>query len=154
MMHGRNNGKKLMAIRIVKHSFEIINLLTNEVRTLRMLEHAFIISTEAWRFSTTHTITYTCILTHPHYFLPLRTHFRCWWMPLPTVVPGKTPLVLEGRAQCGGKQWTYHPWDESTRPFGSSALVGITIFYKTAILGGRNLLTAELLWSLICFKVW
>ena len=32
MMHGRNNGKKLMAVRIVKHSFEIIHLLTGEVR--------------------------------------------------------------------------------------------------------------------------
>ena len=31
MMHGRNNGKKLMAIRIVKHAFEIIHLLTGEV---------------------------------------------------------------------------------------------------------------------------
>jgi len=30
MMHGRNNGKKLMTIRIVKHSFEIIHLLTGE----------------------------------------------------------------------------------------------------------------------------
>jgi small subunit ribosomal protein S5e len=31
MMHGRNNGKKLMAVSIVKHSFEIIHLLTGEV---------------------------------------------------------------------------------------------------------------------------
>jgi small subunit ribosomal protein S5e len=30
MMHGRNNGKKLMAMRIIKHSFEIIHLLTSE----------------------------------------------------------------------------------------------------------------------------
>eukprot|EP00096_Caligus_rogercresseyi_P005265 TRINITY_DN203_c0_g1_i1.p1 TRINITY_DN203_c0_g1~~TRINITY_DN203_c0_g1_i1.p1 ORF type:complete len:225 (-),score=64.85 TRINITY_DN203_c0_g1_i1:86-724(-) len=30
MMHGRNNGKKLMAVRIVKHAFEIIFLLTGE----------------------------------------------------------------------------------------------------------------------------
>jgi len=30
MMHGRNNGKKLKAIRILKHSFEIIHLLTDE----------------------------------------------------------------------------------------------------------------------------
>merc|ERR1712179_178854 len=30
MMHGRNNGKKIMAMRIVKHSFEIIHLLTGE----------------------------------------------------------------------------------------------------------------------------
>ncbi|CAN1766343.1 40S ribosomal protein S5-1, partial [Linum perenne] len=28
MMHGRNNGKKLMAVRIVKHAIEIIHLLT------------------------------------------------------------------------------------------------------------------------------
>lgn len=31
MAHGRNNGKKLMAARIVKHAFEIIELLTGEV---------------------------------------------------------------------------------------------------------------------------
>ena len=31
MMHGRNNGKKLMTLRILKHTFEIIHLLTNEV---------------------------------------------------------------------------------------------------------------------------
>ncbi len=31
MMHGRNNGKKLMTVRIVKHSFEIIHLLSGEV---------------------------------------------------------------------------------------------------------------------------
>ena len=30
MMHGRNNGKKLMAVRIVQHAFEIINLLTDQ----------------------------------------------------------------------------------------------------------------------------
>jgi small subunit ribosomal protein S5e len=29
MMHGRNNGKKLMAMRIVKHAMEIIYLLTD-----------------------------------------------------------------------------------------------------------------------------
>uniref|UniRef100_A0AC34F030 Ribosomal protein S7 domain-containing protein n=1 Tax=Panagrolaimus sp. ES5 TaxID=591445 RepID=A0AC34F030_9BILA len=30
MSHGRNNGKKLMAVRIVKHTFEIIHLLSGE----------------------------------------------------------------------------------------------------------------------------
>ena len=30
MMHGRNNGKKLMATRIVQHAFEIIYLLTDQ----------------------------------------------------------------------------------------------------------------------------
>ncbi|KAJ3039655.1 ribosomal protein S5 [Rhizophlyctis rosea] len=30
MMHGRNNGKKLMTTRIVKHAFEIIHLLTDQ----------------------------------------------------------------------------------------------------------------------------
>ncbi|PWN95488.1 ribosomal protein S7 [Tilletiopsis washingtonensis] len=30
MMHGRNNGKKLMAVRIVAHAFEIIHLLSDQ----------------------------------------------------------------------------------------------------------------------------
>jgi len=30
MMHGRNNGKKLMAVRIVKHAFDIIHLMTEQ----------------------------------------------------------------------------------------------------------------------------
>ena len=30
MRYGRNNGKKLMAVRIVKHAFEIIHLLTDQ----------------------------------------------------------------------------------------------------------------------------
>jgi len=30
MMHGRNNGKKLMAVRIVRHAMEIIHLLTDQ----------------------------------------------------------------------------------------------------------------------------
>ena len=32
MQHGRNNGKKLMASRIVQHAFEIIYLLTTGAR--------------------------------------------------------------------------------------------------------------------------
>jgi len=30
MRYGRNNGKKLMAVRIVKHAFEIVHLLTDQ----------------------------------------------------------------------------------------------------------------------------
>jgi len=30
MMNGRNNGKKLMAVRIVQHAFEIIHLVTEQ----------------------------------------------------------------------------------------------------------------------------
>ena len=41
MMHGRNNGKKLMTVRIVKHSFEIINLLSGE-NPLQVLVNAII----------------------------------------------------------------------------------------------------------------
>jgi len=41
MMSGRNNGKKLMAVRIVKHAFEIIHLLTNE-NPLQYLVNAII----------------------------------------------------------------------------------------------------------------
>jgi len=41
MMHGRNNGKKLMAVRIVKHAFEIIHLITGE-NPLQVLVNAVI----------------------------------------------------------------------------------------------------------------
>jgi len=41
MMHGRNNGKKLLTVRIVKHSMEIIHLLTNE-NPLQVLVNAII----------------------------------------------------------------------------------------------------------------
>ena len=41
MMHGRNNGKKLMTMRILKHSFEIINLMTSE-NPLQILVDAII----------------------------------------------------------------------------------------------------------------
>eukprot|EP00127_Corallochytrium_limacisporum_P005376 Clim_evm52s203 gene=Clim_evmTU52s203 len=41
MKHGRNNGKKLMAVRIVKHCFEIIHLLTGE-NPLQVLVDAII----------------------------------------------------------------------------------------------------------------
>lgn len=44
MMHGRNNGKKLMAVRIVAHSFEIVSLLpfTRHCTTLKQLEAALV----------------------------------------------------------------------------------------------------------------
>lgn len=41
MMHGRNNGKKLMAVRIVSHAFEIIHLLT-DLNPIQVLVDAII----------------------------------------------------------------------------------------------------------------
>lgn len=41
MKHGRNNGKKMMAIRIVQHTFEIIHLLTDK-NPLQVLVDAII----------------------------------------------------------------------------------------------------------------
>merc|ERR1739838_667360 len=41
MMHGRNNGKKLMTVRIVKHAFEIIHILT-DMNPLQVLVDAVI----------------------------------------------------------------------------------------------------------------
>ena len=83
MMHGRNNGKKLMAIRIVKHSFEIINLLTNEVQYIEDVRAH--ICTHAYTHMNMHIPTRTTHTTHMHVYTPtllsLRTHFRCLWMP-------------------------------------------------------------------------
>jgi len=39
MMHGRNNGKKMLAIRIVRHSLEIIHLSTGQ-NPLQVLANA------------------------------------------------------------------------------------------------------------------
>uniref|UniRef100_A0A182QRV1 Small ribosomal subunit protein uS7 domain-containing protein n=1 Tax=Anopheles farauti TaxID=69004 RepID=A0A182QRV1_9DIPT len=41
MMKGRNNGKKLKAVRIVRHAFEIMHLLTGE-NPLQIVVHAII----------------------------------------------------------------------------------------------------------------
>ena len=41
MMHGRNNGKKLLSMRIMKHAFEIIHLMTQE-NPLQILVDAII----------------------------------------------------------------------------------------------------------------
>merc|ERR1711973_663800 len=41
MMHGRNNGKKLLTVRIVKHCFEIIHLLTGN-NPIQILVNAII----------------------------------------------------------------------------------------------------------------
>lgn len=41
MFHGRNAGKKLMAVRIVKHTLEIIHLLTDE-NPIQVLANAIV----------------------------------------------------------------------------------------------------------------
>eukprot|EP01026_Neomeris_dumetosa_P044243 TRINITY_DN37239_c0_g1_i4.p1 TRINITY_DN37239_c0_g1~~TRINITY_DN37239_c0_g1_i4.p1 ORF type:complete len:277 (-),score=40.39 TRINITY_DN37239_c0_g1_i4:140-853(-) len=41
MMHGRNNGKKVMAVRIIKHAFDIINLMADQ-NPLQVLVSAII----------------------------------------------------------------------------------------------------------------
>lgn len=68
MMHGRNNGKKLLAVKIVKHSFEIIHLLTGEVSHLSL-------SKRFWP---------PCSYSSDHYIWPrasvLATPFHpAWW---------------------------------------------------------------------------
>ena len=64
MMKGRNNGKKLLALRIVAHAFEIIHLLTDQNPIqVRPLIGA-------------HTLVLTCN--------------RCWLMPSSTPVLVRT----------------------------------------------------------------
>ncbi|KAH3762624.1 Ribosomal protein S5/S7, eukaryotic/archaeal [Pelomyxa schiedti] len=41
MFHGRNNGKKLLAVRVVKHAFEVIHLMTDK-NPLQILVDAII----------------------------------------------------------------------------------------------------------------
>lgn len=39
MQHGRNNGKKLMAVRIVAHAFEIVSLSSGQDTTTQTNSH-------------------------------------------------------------------------------------------------------------------
>ncbi len=43
MMNGRNNGKKLMAVRIVAHAFEIVRLHPADDRSNRQKEEPLIL---------------------------------------------------------------------------------------------------------------
>ncbi|KAH9317492.1 hypothetical protein KI387_019261, partial [Taxus chinensis] len=43
MMHGRNNGKKLMAVRIIRHVMEIVHLLTDQ-NPIQIIVDAIILS--------------------------------------------------------------------------------------------------------------
>jgi hypothetical protein len=40
MMNGRNNGKKLMAVRIVAHAFEIVRLPPHVPRECNLVRHS------------------------------------------------------------------------------------------------------------------
>ena len=110
MMHGRNNGKKLMSVRIMQHAFEIIHLLTGEV----MLYNYFSIFSSLlfWRKNVhlAERLLFRCILLKNGDLPPLmtssilslslslslfcRTPSRFWWTPSSTLAPVRTPLVL------------------------------------------------------------
>jgi hypothetical protein len=79
MMKGRNNGKKLMAVRIVAHAFEIIHLLTDQNPI---------------------QVSFAC-----HYEALIDNHNfgRFLSMPLSTQVPEKIQHVLVLREQCDVK---------------------------------------------------
>merc|ERR1711908_150629 len=52
MMHGRNNGKKIMAVRIMKHTCDIIHLLTGE-NPIQVIVDAVVNSGASLRSSST-----------------------------------------------------------------------------------------------------
>ena len=47
MMNGRNNGKKIMAVRIVQHAFEIIFLVTEQNPIQVLGAHVFVLNSSA-----------------------------------------------------------------------------------------------------------
>lgn len=91
MMKGRNNGKKLMAVRIVAHAFEIIHLLTdqNPIQVRYCLYGFYIYNS---------------------------TRFRSSLMPLST--PALVKILHESarRVLSVVRLWMYHLFDASTRP--------------------------------------
>lgn len=61
MMNGRNNGKKIMAVRIVQHAFEIIHLVT-EQNPIQVLGASFF-----YLFAQNAADQYSCLWSPPYY---------------------------------------------------------------------------------------
>jgi small subunit ribosomal protein S5e len=99
-MKGRNNGKKLLAVRIVAHAFEIIHLLTDQNPI------------QVWLF-----------LTSTHRSLNLFPTCRSSLMLLLTLVLAKIPLVSALKVLFVARLLTFHHCGESTRPSHFSPLV-------------------------------
>lgn len=59
MRKGRNNGKKLMAVRIVKHAFEIIHLLSDGANPIQVSLRFFVLFVACFLFSL--VLLYLCI---------------------------------------------------------------------------------------------
>ena len=65
MMHGRNNGKKLLAVRIVRHALEIVHLLADQ-NPIQASAFAF--------FYANPTSGYNILLAKSLRWVPLRSH--------------------------------------------------------------------------------
>jgi hypothetical protein len=107
MFHGRNNGKKLMAVRIVRHTFEIIHLLTGEV-----------IYCQKKSFKNLFQIIF------------FRIHSKYSSTPLLIVDHVKIQHVLVVLVPSDDKLSMYHHYDGLTKHFIYSAQVEIKILLK------------------------
>ena len=90
MMKGRNNGKKLLALRIVAHAFEIIHLLTDQ------------------------NPIQVCTPNGINDLVLIRS--RCWLMPSSTLDPVKIPPVLAHKEPSVVRLSMSRLCDELTRP--------------------------------------
>lgn len=113
MMHGRNNGKKLMTVRIVKHAFEIIHLLTGEVR--RGLGCFWVLG-GGWGWFWAGGAHISCSLSSN------RTPCKSWLTPSLTLDPARTRPVSAALVQSVDRLWTCPPCAVSTRYVPSSSL--------------------------------
>lgn len=80
MMNGRNNGKKLMAVRIVAHAFEIVRPTSSTCAC-------------AYQYSQSHTMT-NFSATNRSTSQQTPTHCKSPSTPSSTAVPAKTAHVL------------------------------------------------------------
>ena len=74
MMNGRNNGKKLMAVRIVAHSFEIVCLHLYEFgdqTIVHMISHSYIFLPNTFTYlNLSHKALLTPTFLDPHHDRP------------------------------------------------------------------------------------
>lgn len=129
MRKGRNNGKKVMANRIVKHTLEIIHLLTdqNPVQVRMGLRASFVVGGRAKKKASparnrervtqgpaarrSQATSAGPSAQNPPCTLHPTTprDNRWWWTRSSTPVPGRTRRVWGRLAWCGGRPWTCPP---------------------------------------------
>jgi hypothetical protein len=135
MMHGRNNGKKLMAVRIVKHAMEIIHLLTDQ-NPIQVIVDAIINRYVLLQLSPETAAWIGCwnvdfYEDHTALFWRISNYWKTEISSLFAVDPVKTPPVSDLLELSGGKPSISPLWGGLTRLSTCLPLVPVSLLSET-----------------------